>query len=166
MKRVIWSNYDFDLKDWDDFLTEEHPDVEDEAEKYRLVEAQNDLYLDDERMNLNIPTKGKILVIAKLGLWDGVRSAYKILDKQNISEILHENNCDVITWYCDGHNIKGTGYHHDGTNEYEYREIREGKEDSIYHLLRRLASNKPVSRKMINYYTKSVAPQVKEVYGW
>ena len=164
--RIIWSNADLKLKDWEDFLQEEHPEVTDEAEKYRLVEELNDLYLDDERANLNHPTEGHILVIAKLGLWDGIHTAYKILDKKNLSEILQEENCPTMTWYCDGHNIKGVGIHHDGTNHYEYREIREDRLPNLYRLLRKIECNHPVNRKMINYYTKSLAPQVKAIYGW
>lgn len=164
--RIIWSNADLNVKDWEDFLQEEHPEVTDEAEKYRLVEELNDLYLDDERANLNYPTEGYILVIAQLGLWDGIHTAYKILDKKNLSEILQEGNCPTMTWYCDGHNIKGVGIHHDGTNRYEYREIREDRLPNLYRLLTKIECNHPVNRKMINYYTKSLAPQVKAIYGW
>lgn len=165
MRNEIWSS-NIKIEDWAEYLKEEYPEVKDEIDQYNLVAELNNEYLQDERVNLNIPTDGKILIIARLGLWNGPRSAYKILEKKNISEILYDDSCDDITWYCDGHNVKGEGSHHDGNNYYEYREIRKDKEDSVYRLLDRIYNNKPISRKMINYYTKSIAPQVKKVYGW
>jgi hypothetical protein len=168
-KHIIWS-YDYgSLEDWKEFIDEEiergNLDEDcDEYEKIELVEEMNREYLDDEIENLNIPTEGKILAIASLGLWHGRVSAYKILDDNNINTILRHSTIEEIEWYCDGYNIKATAHHHDGTNYYEYRELREDR--NYQNLLDRLYSNKPVSRKMINYYTKSIAPQVKAVYGW
>lgn len=134
-KKIIWSNMDLD---------------------------EDELWLDDERVNLNIETDGRILVIADLGLWHGRVPGYKILDG-NVSNILYEN-ADYVEWYSDGHNIKGTAYHHDGTNYYEYRVIREDR--NIQHLLDAIYVGKKISRKTLNYYTKSLAPYVHSVYGW
>lgn len=137
MKHVIWSNID--------------PDNYDE-----------DYYLDDERFNLDIPTDGRILVIADLGLWDGRRQGYKIINR-NVSDILYDE-ADFVEWYSDGYNIKATAYHHDGTNYYEYREIREDK--NIDNLLDAIYNGEEITRRKLNYYTKSIHPYVAEVYGW
>ena len=163
-KKIIWTS-EINMEDWKEFLEEEYPEVKDENEQYNLVRDYIVSNLEDERENLNIPTNGKILIIADLGLWNGRRTGYKFVDRKNINAIL-KSDCDDVEWYCDGYNIKATAHHHDGTNYYEYREVREGKEDSIENLLNRLYYGKPVSRKMINYYTKSIAPQVNAVYGW
>ena len=65
---TIW-NSEIDLKDWEDFRKEEHPELEmDSLEWYKTVSEMNNAYLDDERMNLAIETKGEILAIADLGL--------------------------------------------------------------------------------------------------
>ena len=41
--------------------------------------AQSDVWFDDEMINLDKKLNGKILIIADLGLWDGHKSAYKIV---------------------------------------------------------------------------------------
>ena len=165
-KKVIWSS-EINMNDWEEYVQEQKEEgfIEKDSDGYKEVVDLMNEYLEDERMNLDIPTEGRILVIASLGLWNGRKSAYKILNERNVNAIL-SNGCDEIEWYCDGHNIKAIGKHHDGTNYYEYREIREDKEDNIYKLLNRIYNGEPVSRQMINYYTKSIAPQVKAVYGW
>lgn len=163
-KKVIWTS-EINMEDWKEFLEEEYPEIEDENEQYNLVRDYMVSNLEDKRDNLDIPTEGQILIIADLGLWNGRHTGYKFVDRKNINAIL-QSDCDDVEWYCDGYNIKATAYHHDGTNHYEYREVRAGKEDSIYKLLNRLYNGEKVDRKMINYYTKSIAPQVKAVYGW
>lgn len=137
MKHVIWSNIDSDNYD-------------------------ADYYLEDERMNLDIPTDGRILVIADLGLWNGRRQGYKIING-NVSNILYDD-ADYVEWYSDGYNIKATAHHHDGTNYYEYREIREDK--NIDNLLNTIYNGEEITRRQLNYYTKSLHPYVAEVYGW
>ena len=78
MKRVIWGNMNLDVNDWrNDYkewleineIDDREPDDEDDI--YDWMVATNANYLYDERMNLNIPTDGRILVIADLGLWNG-----------------------------------------------------------------------------------------------
>ena len=159
-KHIIWSNK-INMEDWKDFIEEMGYDDLDENEQYNAVCEMNNIYLDDARTNLSIPLDGRILVIADLGLWDGRHSGYKVIDSNNIKDILY-GDCNYVEWYSDGYNIRGIAHHHDGTNYYEYREIREDRK--IDNLLKKLVSGKPVSRKMINYYTKSIAKQVNKVY--
>jgi hypothetical protein len=54
--------------------------------------------------------------------------------------------------------------HHDGTNHLLFREIREDR--NIEVLLDNIYMGKTITAKMLNYYTKSLYPYVKEVYGW
>ena len=138
-KRIIWSNMN---------------DAED-------PELQN-MYLEDERQNLNIKTDGRILIIADLGLWNGRRQGYKILGTK-VSDILYDM-ADYIEWYGDGHNIKATAAHHDGTNYYEYRVIREDR--NIDNLFDAIYNGENITRKKLNYYTKSLYSYVAKVYGW
>lgn len=118
--------------------------------------------LEDERINLNVTVPGNILAIADLGLWNGRRTAYKIYNN-NIRSILNTES-DNVEWYSDGHNIKATIPHHDGTNYVEYRVIREGKD--INKLTQKLYNQVPITRQEINYYTESLLPYVAKVYGW
>ena len=138
-KRIIWTNMEF-------------PDDPETC----------GMYLEDERENLNITTDGRILVIADLGLWNGRRQGYKILGSR-ISDILSDDS-DYIEWYGDGHNIKATASHHDGTNYYEYRVIREDR--NIDNLLNAIYNGEEITRKKLNYYTKSLYSDVAKVYGW
>ena len=167
-KHIIWSNRNLDIEDWRDgykeFLemNEMDDDPNDEVAIYNWMEETNWMYLDDERINLNKNTDGRILVIADLGFWHGRRQGYKILGK-NVADILHDD-CDYIEWYSDGHNVKAIASHHDGTNYYEYRVIREDR--NINNLLDAIYSGKEITRKKLNYYTKSLHSYVAKVYGW
>ena len=138
-KRIIWSN------------------MEDTDEQEMLS-----MYLEDERGNLNIATDGRILVIADLGLWNGRRQGYKILGNK-ASDILYDD-ADYVEWYGDGHNIKATAAHHDGTNYYEYRVIREDR--NVENLLNAIYNGEEITRKKMNYYTKSLYKDVAKIYGW
>ena len=164
MKRhVIWSNRNLDINDWKDFLEEEYPEVTDEYEQYNLIEDMNMEYLEDERCNLNEKVDGRILVIADLGLWYGRRQGYKILGN-TISDILYDRDGEYLEWYGDGYNIKATVSHHDGTNFYEYRVIREDR--NIENLLDAIYNGEEINRKKLNYYTKSLYPYIAKIYGW
>ena len=164
MKRhVIWSNRNLDINDWKDFLEEEYPEVTNEYEQYNLIEDMNMRYLEDERYNLSEKVDGRILVIADLGLWDGRRQGYKILDN-TISDILYDSDGEYLEWYGDGYNIKATVSHHDGTNYYEYRVIREDR--NIENLLDAIYNGEEINRKKLNYYTKSLYPYIAKIYGW
>lgn len=138
-KRIIWSN----MNDYED-------------------QELLGIYLEDERENLNINADGRILVIADLGLWNGRRQGYKILSSK-VSDIL-SSNADYVEWYGDGYNIKATAAHHDGTNYYEYRVIREDR--NVDNLLDAIYNGEKITRKKLNYYTKSLYKDIAKVYGW
>ena len=164
MKRhIIWSNRNLDLADWKDFIEEEYPDVTDEDKQYELISEMNMEYLRDERCNLSEKIDGRILVIADLGLWDGRKQGYKILGN-TISDILYDRDGEYLEWYGDGYNIKATVSHHDGTNFYEYRVIREDR--NIENLLDAIYNGEEINRKKLNYYTKSLYPYIAKIYGW
>jgi hypothetical protein len=116
-----------------------------------------------ETMNLDKRLNGRILCIADMGLWNGRRTGYKILGN-NLNEILTAGiGCDEKEVYCDGRNVLATGYHHDGSNSVEFREIREDKNIDV--LLNKLYNNEEVTRKEINRYTKSLRPYIEKIYG-
>ena len=161
-KHTIWNNVDLNIEDWKDFLEECHPDVTDEEEQMDLIQEMNSQYLWDERSNLDKKIDGKILVLGDIGRWNGRVNGYRVLDN-NISSIL-ETDCDYCKWYSDGYNIKFKGHHHDGTNYYEYRVIRENR--NIENLLDDIYDGKEISRSKLNYYTRSLHPYIAEIYGW
>lgn len=170
----IWSNIGIKLEDWKEFLDDYEKNcfnrafeegVEfDESFRYYAINDYLDQSLDDERMNLDIQLNNPILVIADLGLWNGRVLAYKIIESGNIKDIFYSNMGDYSEWYSDGRNILGTEIHHDGTNHYEYREIKDM--ETIHNLTDKLYRWEKVDRKLITRYTKSILPSVKKVYGW
>ena len=165
MKHIIWSNRYIDPDDWrTDYLECMEIDEEDldENKLWQWIHETLSYYLDDEYANLNKRTDGPILVIADLGLWNGRRQGYKILG-DNVNNIFSTSE-DYTEWYSDGHNIKATASHHDGTNYYEYRVIREDR--NINKLLDAIYNGEEITRKKLNYYTKSLHPYVAKVYGW
>ena len=168
-KHIIWSNCNLDIDDWREAyaefleMNEMDDDPEDEDAIYNYMVETNAEYLYDERANLNKVVDGRILVIADFGLWNGRRSAYRLIKSQNIRDILAVTY-DYAEFYSDGYNIRGTEHHHDGTNFYEYRIVREDR--NIDNLLDDIYNGREISRKKLNYYTKSLHPEVARVYGW
>ena len=167
-KRIIWSNMNINPDDWKEGykeIAEENgwdEDTDDENNLWNYIYGELDHYIDDERMNLDVTTDGRILVVADLGLWYGRRQGYRILDG-NVKNILSAD-VDYVEWYSDGYNIKATAAHHDGTNYYEYRVIREDR--NIQNLLDAIYNGEEITRKKLNYYTRSLEPYVRRVYGW
>ena len=60
-KNVIWSNSNLDYEDWKEFFDEEYPGL-DVDERIDMMYELNDEYLDDERMNLDIPVDATFAV--------------------------------------------------------------------------------------------------------
>ena len=169
---TIWKSYGmYSLEEMEseekackEFLSEAYPEIE-QTEENVMQEIYDhiDMYFDDEKSNLFKILDGRILCIADMGLWNGRRSGYKILGN-NLNEILTTGiGCDEKEIYCDAYNVYAQGYHHDGRNHVEFREIREDR--NIENLLDKIFSNQSISRREINYYTKSLNPYIKQIYG-
>ena len=168
---TIWKSYGmYDLKELEEFEKDVKNLLEEDAVENITEETitdevyfQIDQNFEDETINLDKNLDGRILAIANMGLWNGRRAGYKILGN-NLNEILTAGiGCDEKEVYCDQYNVCAYGYHHDGYNTVEYREIREDR--NIENLLNKLYNNEEVTRKEINYYTKSLRPYIKEIYG-
>ena len=85
---LIWSDYDLDYEDWQDFLEEEYPNLSEDERVARMYELNSE-YLEDERANLDIQLSQPILIIGDLGLWDGRRMGYKEIASGNIRDCLY-----------------------------------------------------------------------------
>lgn len=171
IKHTIWGNINLNIEDWRDGYKEylemnnmDDEDPDDDAALYEWMMDTNNLYLDDERDNLNKTVDGRILVIGDIGRWNGRVSGYKILSR-NIRDIFNIfDGRSYIEIYGDGHNIRAIEHHHDGTNYYLFKVIREDKNfdrliDSIYN-------GEEISRSKMKCYTKSLYKDVANVYGW
>ena len=174
MKHIIWQNYDLNPEDWEEGYKEfleinemEVPDKINDNDLYDWMYETNDMYLEDERMNLNIPTEGRIICIADIGLWDGRRSGYKLYD-HNIGECLYlTQNCEYGEFYVDEHNnLRSRQSHHDGTHYLLFREfkpeITSDQADNFCHKI----NNGKATAKDITRYTRSLGKRIKKVYGW
>ena len=162
---LIWSNYHLDIDDWRDDLLEEHPDAS-ESELWQLMCEQNDSYLDDERVNLNIQMAGPILVIADLGRWNGRFSGYKEIASGNIRDCLYSDT-DYSTWYVDRlGDLRCDAVHHDGTNHYLYRTYKPGVTEAQIDRLKEKIYDGVATRADIIRITRRLGDDIGKVYGW
>ena len=165
-KRIIWSNMDLNIDDWRDGYAE-FCDINnitpgDDGDIYDWMIDTNFNYLDDEIINLNARTDGVILCIADVGRWNGRVNACTVLNN-NINSIF--NIADAYTeYYGDGHEIRATGSHHDGTNYYIFRAARPGRD--LDKLFTAIYNGEKISAQKLNYYTRSIYADVAKIYGW
>ena len=169
---TIWKSYGmYSLKEMEQAEQDAREHLkENNLEDYETTDVTDtiyediDMWFEDEQSNLFRILDGRILCIADMGLWNGRRSGYKILGN-NLNEVLTCGiGCDEKEIYCDAYNVLAEGYHHDGRNHVEFREIRE---DTNYEeLLNKLYDNEPITRAEVRKYTKSLRPYVKQIYGF
>lgn len=173
-KHIIWSNYNLNLDDWMEGIKEildlngidysDWPESKFEDEMWIL----NREYFYDEQANLNIPTEGRIIEIADVGLWNGRRVGYKLLNEHNIRACLNlKRGCEYGEWWVDSHNnLRSSQTHHDATHYILYREVKpEISSDQLDNFCWKLYRGKATS-KDITKYTRSLGKRVKDVYGW
>ena len=150
-------------EDTKEFLKESYPDIEltDENIEEELEENIS-MSFDDELELLNKELEGRILAIADVGTWQGRRQGYKILG-HNLNEVLASGiGCDEKEVYVGTYGVYAEGYHHDGHNFVEFREI---KEYTNYDLLLDKLYNGTATRTDIRRYTKSLKPYIQKIYG-
>jgi hypothetical protein len=168
----IWSNYDLNLEDWIDGIKERFDECGvdysdwDENKFYEEMVEENDLYFEDEKCNLNIPTEGRIVCIADVGLWNGRRMGYKLYG-HNIKECLEFfEGCDYADFYVDRYDFRCKQTHHDGSHFCTFREFKPNiSSDQADNFLWKIY-NGTVTKKDITRYTRSLAPYIKKVYWW
>lgn len=157
MKRTIWTNQDYD--EWVKAMV---ADGEDEDElTYERYHDDCDVFLGDERCNLDVEVDGVIVVFASLGLWNGRRNGFGFVGS-NVKDILF-SDCDYCTWYCDRYNVLFDGVHHDGSNHYLYRVAP--NRYAAERLQERVIRG-DLTREQFMRATKSLRPYVSKVYGW
>lgn len=122
----------------------------------------SELDFDSESDNLNESLNNNIICIADLGLWHGRKSGYKILDN-NLNSILRQGQGDYYSVFYDGFNLRAKDIHHDGTNYYTFREL---KENTNYQILLDKLYQGTATKNDVNNYTSSLKKYVKRIYGW
>lgn len=173
MKHIIWQNYNLNPEDWKEDYKETaeingwKEDTNNENNLLQYMYETNDMYLEDERMNLNIKTEGRIICIANLGFWNGRRNGYKLYG-HNIGECLYlTTDCDYGEFYVDEYNnLRSRQSHHDGTHDLLFREFKpEITSDQADNFCHKIYNGKATS-KDITRYTRSLGKRIKKVYGW
>ena len=164
-KHVIWSNLNLDMEKWRSDLEMEYPGGTEE-EYFSLMHETNREYLEDERMNLDIPLSMPIIVCADLGLWNGRKKGYKMIESGNIRDCLF-SECDCNEWYVDRlGDLRCTAVHHDGTNRYLYRAVKENvTEEQLGHLQKKIYYGR-ATRRDITRYTRRLGDEIAAVYGF
>lgn len=171
---IIWSNYNLNLEDWIDDIKESLDECGvdySEWEEYKFYEEMldlNDMYFEDEKSNLDIPTEGRIIEIADVGLWNGRRMGYTLLDEHNIKACLNfKCGSEYGKWWVDSHNnLRSMQSHHDLTNYTLYREVKpEISSDQLDNFCWKLYRGE-ATPKDITKYTRAIGKQVRNVYGW
>ena len=162
---VIWSNYDVNYEDWREYMEEEFPNLSEDERYYKMLEI-NDSYLDDERINLDIPLSQPILLIADLGLWYGRRDSYKVIESGNIADCLRPFY-DYTTFYVDRlGDLRCEDIHHDGTNHYLYRVFKKEATEQQRENLENKILQGTATRADITRLTKRLGDEIGRVYGW
>lgn len=163
-KQVLWSNeYEY-MEDFDELYRESYDLDEDEDIDYESLQnfiddVQNDM-LEIVRFNLeNVSVPNKIIVIADLGLWTGRQQAYKTLGT-NLADALY-SECDYFTLGFDQYDLVAKATHHDGTNHYTYRYLKEGLTDRQIENFEDLLYNGLANKRHITQYTKSILPLMR-----
>lgn len=168
---VIWKSYGMldlnEIEDYEKYAREnlEANEVEDITEdKIQQEVYENiDMFFEDELLNLSKKLPNNIIAIADMGLWYGRRQGYKVLGN-NLNEVVSSTmGCDEKEVYCDAYNVRAVGYHHDGRNYVLYRELREDR--NIDNFLEKIYNNETITSSTLNYYTKSLRPYIKAIYG-
>ena len=164
-KNIIWSDIDLNFDDWKEDLKAEYPEMNDD-QLYNLMYEINGGYLEDERINLDIQLSKPIIVIADLGLWNGRKSGYKMIDSGNIKDCLY-SDCDSNEWYVDQKgDLRCTAIHHDGTNHYLYRVIKDKATENQVNKLLNLIYLDKATRSDIVRVTNRLGDDIGKVYGW
>lgn len=119
----------------------------------------------DEMRNLNKHLEGRVVTIAKLGLWNGSRQGYRVLN-YNLNSIFQVTE-DYNEFFSDGKNIRAINIHHDGRNKMLFRELRPDRsEESIEKFLTEIYNGAELTPQKLAAYTRSLHPYVAKIYGW
>jgi len=124
--------------------------------------SNEDEEFDNIKEAFNLITDGTIVAIVDLGLWNGRKQGYKLLN-DNLNEIFSIVIHGDLQIYYDGINLRGINHHHDGTNYILFREFKPNVNKDI--LLDTIYSGNIIPTNMLNNYTKSLKPYVKKIIG-
>ena len=161
MEYTIWTN-DINYDDWKADMEEQYPASEGYTENDRInfMYEINDEYLNDEMDNLSIDLYSPILVIGELGLWNGRKNGHRFLSGTKLNSIFSSACGDFVTWYVKDGEIKCKDVHHDGTNNYTYRVLKDINQYEFEEYICEHSFEEAVKK-----YTAPLGHYVDEIYG-
>ena len=148
-------------------MTEEEAEKQKEEDSFYTWEnEQESNWFEDAESNLNVELDTRILAIADVGRWNGRVMGYKELTG-NLSSILRSMNVDYLKVYVADREVKATGIHHDGTNYVTFRAWKDSTTDAQKERVTEAIYNqKENAMALVKRYTRSLAKDVKKIYGW
>lgn len=165
--KIIWSNkFDYnEYEEWKKDMLADDPDADVSEEAYQ---EHLDMWLDDEKLNLDVDIeKGCIVCFASFGLWNGRTNAVSRLKGKKVNDIFQMvcgRDIDSYEFFCDENDVKAKGIHHDGTNRYLFRIIKNpNKWDKI---VERFSADNELTEEEFVKMTSPLRPYVAKVYGW
>ena len=113
--------------------------------------------------DLNIQFSNSLVLVAKLGLWNGTKDGLKFVESGNLADALKSmTGYYEITVRISDTDLIVEAVHHDGTNVIRVRELRsEMDRDRLENVL----YGKGDFEKSIIRYTRSIVPEVMKVIG-
>ena len=139
--------------------------TEEELFQYAYDSLSN--WFNDEELNINKLLDNDIIAIADIGRWNGRVKGYKELSN-DLTEILYcdNDNAEEIELYCNAYNVCKEIIDHDGTTYITFRKWKNNISDiQKENFLNKLYCGN-VTKKDISRYTKSIKPDIVEVYGF
>ena len=168
MKHIIFNSdsteFDFDETKKEISEINEMPveDISDEA-VWDYIGNSIDNWYEDERANLNKELDNFVICIADLGLWNGRKSGYRLLNR-NLNSILNHNG-DSYEVYVEDGEVRADDSHHDGVNHYVWRVLKKGLSNAkVNDLLESIVEGD--AEEKIKKCTKSLVPYVQGIYGF
>lgn len=170
-KKIIWTS---DTHNWDRdeakemFFEARGYETDDDDELDEFIDEMNQEYLYDEQSNIEFYEKTHeqkyYVILAKLGLWDGVHDGGKVL--KGLWNAIRACLEDYNTIYQDGKLLKVKAIHHDGTNYFEIRELTE-KGVGYYERNKDWLDREHVNNRLFtDCHFSNHVKMFNELYGW
>ena len=139
-------------------------------EAYDYVAELNNTYLENDKEQLNIFTEGTILCIEACERWSGIVYGVEEVKGNNISDCLQSRirSNEGMDFYVNKETMElcQREYHHDGTNCYVYREVKDtATEQDIDEFLDKVRSGS-FTQEDLDKVTKSMGEYIQKVYGF
>lgn len=172
VENAFWNTDDGDcIKRVDNFgkevsLTRE--EYEASLSEERIMEEcqwMNETWFDDEISEMKHADTGReIIALADLGLWNGRRTGYKIL--QSLKDVMY-SDCDYEKVYVDARgDLRKEESHHDGSNSILYRYWKPGLSENQQDNFLAKCYRGELKAADVTRYTERAGKEIADLFGW